>query len=45
MDEDVEALWQEEIAPRNRALDSGKVKTVPWTEVRDRLVSKLSTGE
>ncbi|MGB7555005.1 MAG: addiction module protein [Candidatus Korobacteraceae bacterium] len=44
VDEDVEASWQEEIALRIQELDSGKARTVPWTEVRSRLASKLSHG-
>jgi putative addiction module component (TIGR02574 family) len=36
VDEDVEAAWQEEIAHRVEELESGKVKTIPWTEVRRR---------
>ena len=36
VDEDVEAAWQEEIARRVEELESGKVKTIPWTEVRRR---------
>lgn len=44
VEQDVEASWQEEIALRIRELDSGNAKTVPWTEVRSRLTSKLSHG-
>ena len=44
VDEDVEASWQSEIALRIQELDSGKAKTVPWTEVRNRLSAKLSHG-
>jgi putative addiction module component (TIGR02574 family) len=36
VDEDVEAAWQEEIARRVEELESGKVKTIPWAEVRRR---------
>jgi len=36
VDEDVEAAWQQEIGRRVEELESGKVKTVPWTEVRRR---------
>ena len=36
VDEDVEAAWQQEIARRMDELDSGKVKTIPWTEVQRR---------
>jgi len=34
VDEDVEAAWAEEIARRLRELDSGKAKTIPWSEAR-----------
>jgi putative addiction module component (TIGR02574 family) len=34
VDDDVEAAWQQEIAHRVEELESGKVKTIPWTEVR-----------
>jgi putative addiction module component (TIGR02574 family) len=36
VDEDVEAAWQQEIARRVEELESGKVKTIPWAEVRRR---------
>lgn len=36
MDEDVDVAWQQEIARRVEELESGKVKTIPWTEVRRR---------
>ena len=42
VDEEVEASWQREIASRIEQLDSGKAKTIPWTEVRKRLTAKLS---
>jgi putative addiction module component (TIGR02574 family) len=44
-DEDVEAAWQNEVALRIQELDSGRAKTVPWTEVRRRLAAKLSQSE
>jgi putative addiction module component (TIGR02574 family) len=34
VDEDAEAAWQEEIARRLNEVETGKVKTVPWDEVR-----------
>ncbi len=34
VDEGVEAAWQEEVARRMDDIDSGKVKTVPWEQVR-----------
>ena len=37
VDEDAEAAWELEIARRLDEIDSGKVKLVPWAEVRRRL--------
>lgn len=37
VDEGVEAAWDAEIARRIREIDEGKVKLVPWAEVRRRL--------
>ena len=34
VDEDAEAAWSAEIAKRVRDLKDGRVKTVPWSEVR-----------
>lgn len=34
VDEDVEAAWSKEIARRVSELDSGKVQTEPWSQVR-----------
>lgn len=36
VDEDVEAVWQQEIVRRIEELESGNVKTIPWAEVRRR---------
>jgi hypothetical protein len=41
-DEDVEAEWDAEIARRIRELDEGRVKLVPWAEVRRRLTRQRS---
>ena len=41
MDEGVRAAWDEEIKKRITELDSGKAKTVPWSEVRNRNLAKL----
>ena len=38
----VEAAWNEEIARRIAELDSGKAKTIPWEEVRQRISAKLT---
>jgi putative addiction module component (TIGR02574 family) len=34
VDEGVVAAWQEEVVRRMDDIDSGKVKTVPWEQVR-----------
>ena len=36
-EEGVEASWLQEIERRVAELDSGAVKSVPWTEVRSRV--------
>jgi putative addiction module component (TIGR02574 family) len=41
VDEDAEAAWQEEIARRLEEVRSGKVKTTPWNEVRQKGSSLL----
>jgi putative addiction module component (TIGR02574 family) len=41
-DEAVAAAWDEEVARRMADIDSGKVKTAPWEEVREKLSSGLS---
>ncbi|MGB9237198.1 MAG: addiction module protein [Terriglobales bacterium] len=41
VDEAVLAAWDEEIRKRIADLDSGKAKTIPWTEVRQRNLAKL----
>ncbi|MGB9075122.1 MAG: addiction module protein [Terriglobales bacterium] len=41
VDEAVVAAWDEEIQRRIAELDSGKAKTIPWTEVRQRNLVKL----
>ena len=41
-DSDIEAAWREEVATRVAALDAGEVETIPWEEIRDRLVTRLS---
>lgn len=40
VDEGVEATWDAEIARRIRELDEGKVKLVPWAEIRRRLTGQ-----
>ena len=41
-DPDVEAAWAAEIQRRVADLESGAVKTIPWEEVRRRLVERLN---
>jgi putative addiction module component (TIGR02574 family) len=41
VDEGVQAAWDEEIKRRIDELDSGKAKTIPWEEVRERNLRKL----
>jgi len=36
VDEGAEAAWQEEIARRLKDVETGKVKTIPWDEVRQK---------
>ena len=36
LDLDAEAAWQHEVARRMKEIDSGKVKPVPWIEVKRR---------
>jgi putative addiction module component (TIGR02574 family) len=42
VEEGVLGAWDEEIKRRISELDSGNGKTVPWTEVRQRSVGKIS---
>ena len=44
VDKDAEKLWQQEIARRAAALDSGQAKTIPWEEVHKRLSTRLDDG-
>jgi putative addiction module component (TIGR02574 family) len=41
VDETVLAAWDDEIKKRIADLDSGKAKTIPWSEVRARNLEKL----
>ena len=41
-DPDVEAAWAAEIEKRVAELDSGTVKSIPWEEVRQRLLDRLN---
>jgi putative addiction module component (TIGR02574 family) len=39
---DVEAAWSDEIKRRVADLDAGNVETIPWEEVRRRLLDRLN---
>ena len=41
VDPDAEAAWQAEIHRRVTQLDSRIVPSIPWSEVRSRLMAKL----
>jgi putative addiction module component (TIGR02574 family) len=41
-DPDVEAAWAAEIERRVADVENGTVKTVPWEEVRRRLINRLN---
>ena len=34
-DEEIEAIWNDEIEKRSRALDGGKLKTIPFDKIFD----------
>jgi putative addiction module component (TIGR02574 family) len=42
VDPDAELAWQEEIARRLAEIESGRVKTIPWEEVRRKGRSLLN---
>jgi len=42
LDAGILAAWDEEVGRRIADLDSGKAKTIPWEEVRQRNLAKLS---
>jgi len=42
---DVEDAWRQEIRRRAAEVDSGAVKTIPWSEVRSRLIAALSNED
>lgn len=41
-DPGVEAAWAAEIERRVAELDAGTIKTIPWEEVRQRLLDRLN---
>jgi putative addiction module component (TIGR02574 family) len=44
VDENVQAAWAAELEKRLAELDSGKTKTIPWSEVKKRNLAKLTRG-
>lgn len=42
IDEDVELAWQKEVQSRANELDTGKLKTIPWEEVKTQISKDLS---
>lgn len=43
-DAGVEEAWAQEIEQRIRDVESGAVKTIPWSEARRRLRERLDAG-
>jgi putative addiction module component (TIGR02574 family) len=41
-DSDVEAAWAAEIEKRVAELDAGTVESIPWEQVRQRLLDRLN---
>jgi putative addiction module component (TIGR02574 family) len=41
VDQQIVAAWDDEVKKRIADLDSGKAKTIPWEEVRQRNLAKL----
>ena len=41
-DPDVEAAWNDEIQRRVADIDAGNVETIPWEDVRRRLLDRLN---
>jgi putative addiction module component (TIGR02574 family) len=44
VEEGVEAAWLAEVEHRMEELDSGKVQSIPWNELRARLHEKLKAS-
>lgn len=45
LDEETAEAWNDEIAKRVTALDSGEARTVPWKELQRRTRAKLPNGK
>jgi putative addiction module component (TIGR02574 family) len=43
-DPEIEKAWAREVARRLKEIESGKVKLVPWAQVRRRLRAGLGRG-
>ena len=43
-DPEVDAAWAAEIARRVAELDAGTVESIPWEQVRQRLLDRLNAG-
>lgn len=41
-DSDIEAAWAAEIEKRVAELDAGAVESIPWEQVRQRLLDRLN---
>ncbi len=41
VDQQIVAAWDDEVKKRIADLESGKAKTIPWEEVRQRNLAKL----
>jgi putative addiction module component (TIGR02574 family) len=44
IDASAEQAWNDEVSRRIEELDAGKARTLPWEEVRRRILTKLSDG-
>jgi len=44
VDQDAEDLWHKEILRRVEQIDKQEVRTVPWSEIRMRLIAKVRSG-
>ncbi len=40
IDEEAESAWEKEIARRLESIDTGVVRTVPWSEARRRIAER-----
>ncbi len=43
--EDVEAAWADEIQKRLAEVDAGKVKSIPWSEARRRILAAAGVSD